>query len=1037
MQNFTNITKRSKMSGTKLTQNKKISLALSMLIAPLSVFGADTQQNTQANSLDEFLLSLPNKKQILQQDDSMSETEILQNISKSLENSRGPIEMPVFNETTAAEPETNIEELNTSIDEFLPTEQIKDQPNTTQTNQSSQEISIEKLRVILRENNKIEEPLSTPRNAAQNAQMRDSVLQNIEITGKSTQTEYDIQEPQQNSVQRALEQERAKQNTITKQQLAQPQGASSTQKEPHKNQLIKIPEQSSNAKMSTQRMQGSLAPQPLSPLSEEQAEMQRIRGEQSEYDEEIKAAKAQATKPQLPRARVNNQALQSIKTPIVKNVIFENLNYISPLIAQEISNIKIGEPLDLAQVNKSVADFYKQGYFKDVWITEDNGVIIYHFIEKPTISSIIVDGYGSGKEAAAMDEDLGLKKGEVYDEVKIERMKKRLGLILEAQGFYDSIIEVETEEAGKNAIALKVKVNRGQEILLREVNYHGRKNISVSKIESVSANKERDLFIPWMWGFNDGILRSSELENDAARIRDLYMQKGYLDAQVSVPFLRADFTTYDATLDFYIEEGRQYIVSDIEIIQEDEVISDKKLYDEIRLKKGEIFNISKMRSDIEKIETAIGDLGYAFVRVNPDLDKDPQKGLVRVVYHIQPNKPVKIRDVVISGNNKSLDRVVRRNILLAPGDQYKMSQVKRSKEALMRTGNYDSVEVDQVRVDEESIDLLVDVKEGRTGEFSFGFGYGSYDGLMGSISLRERNLFGTGLTGGIYLDKSERNTSYRVSLLNPAIFDSDYNLGGELFRTEYDNYDYTQISQGGAFSVGRSFFDNLLDITLGYSYSRNRMTDFSNPYYELYYSDSNYTKGSIIPGFSFDNTDSYFFPNNGVRVTGSVEYAGVGGDAEFTKYYLSANLYKSIKDVTDIDLIFRYRAKGGFITERGYTPLDERFYLGGINSVRGYQSSSITPRDIYGVRLGGNKMFYNTVEMSYNPFETAQMRFTLFYDYGMIGRDKIDEEWRQSVGLGIEWVSPIGPITFVFPYPINPKDNDDTSRFEFMMGQRW
>lgn len=725
--------------------------------------------------------------------------------------------------------------------------------------------------------------------------------------------------------------------------------------------------------------------------------------------------------------------------PIIKEVRYEGLNYISPLIANEITKVRLNEPLDINLVDTSIHSFYSQGYFKDIWVTEENGVLTFHFLEKPVIASLIVSGYGAGKEQDVIDKEIGLKKGDVYDEAKIANVRKKIIDLMETQGYYDTIVEVKTEEISTNALKVTLEINKGEEIIIQKANYYGRENLKISRIEAATANKERE-FLGWMWGFNSGKLRVNEVETDGHRIRDLYMQKGYLDAEVSTPFLKTDFTTYKAELDFYINEGELYKVSEVEIVLEEDVIVLEELYDVIKVKKGKKFNIDTMRKDTEAIRYKIGDLGYAFTRVTPDLDKDKENSEVRIVYYVQPGKKVHINDVLISGNNRTLDRVIRRNVLLAPGDEYEMSKITLSKNAIMRTGGFESVEIDEERIDEERVNLLVNVKEGKTGEFTFGIGYGSYDGLMGSISVKDRNIFGTGLTAGIYLDKSEVSNSYRVNLYNPAVLDSDYSLATEVYQMEYDDYDYTEMMTGFNIVGGRRIW-NQLDLTLGYTYQETKLSNFDNAYlrdlYTKYYGGDRYAKSSVIPGLSYDSTDAYFFPKSGIKATGSTEFAGIGGDAEFIKYYGTFNFYHSIEDWTDLDLIFRYRAKAGYAQDEGFLPINEKFYLGGVNSVRGFQNRSITPRDKDGLRIGGKQMFYNTAELSYGMFETVQMRFLMFYDYGMIGQKNINDIKRSSIGVGIEWISPIGAINFLFPHALDDKPGDDTSSFEFTMGQRF
>lgn len=724
--------------------------------------------------------------------------------------------------------------------------------------------------------------------------------------------------------------------------------------------------------------------------------------------------------------------------PIINGVKYDGLIHISPMVANEIAKVKIGGELDPVNIDRSIVDFYKQGYFEDILVTEEGGILTYRFIEKPTIANIEINGYGSGEEQDALYKEIGIKKGDVYDEAKVERARKSIMNALEKKGYYDTVVEVNTENLGERVIKLTLDVNKGEEIIIRKVNYNGAKELSASKLEIPSANRERD-FLGWMWGFDDGKLRVSELEGDSHRIRDYYMKKGFLDAEVAPPTLVADFTTYDATLEFQISEGKVYDVSQIEIVLDEPVIDVKEILDELTLVEGKRFNIERLRKDMDMMRAMIGDLGYAFTRVTPDLDKDEENGKVRVVYHIQPGKKVKINDVLISGNARTLDRVLRREVLLAPGDFYGTTKVKNSKNALKRLGFFDSVEIEERRISEDTLDLLITVKEGRTGEFMFGVGYGSYDGLLGSVSVKDKNVFGSGLTGGIYVDKSEVESSYRFNIYNPRVLDSKYSLSANVYKRDYETYDYTERTTGFDIVGGRHLSEHL-QATIGYTLAETELVNFDDNLeerYKPYYHEGKYIKSSIIPGISYDNTDDYYFPSEGIIASAYAEYAGLGGDEEFVKYFAKFAAYYNLRDSFDMDLILRYKARGGVIQEEGYLPINEKFYLGGMSTIRGYKSSSVTPRDKNDVRIGGKYVFSNSAEISYGLFETVQMRFTIFYDYGMVGQDGFNEIKRGSVGAGIEWISPLGPINFVFPRAIGDKPGDKTSSFEFTMGQRF
>ncbi|PAF49640.1 outer membrane protein assembly factor BamA [Helicobacter sp. 12S02232-10] len=767
----------------------------------------------------------------------------------------------------------------------------------------------------------------------------------------------------------------------------------------------------------------------------------------------------------------------------------------SPMLAGEVTNIQEGDQLDAAKLNKAILALYNQGYFKDVYATFDSGVLTFHFTEKPRVASIEIKGYGTEQEKETLYTQMGIKKGDTFDEQKLEKAKTILKTVLEYQGYYGTVVETDiTPVSSDGAYAIILNVNRGDNIIIKKASYDGREKLKVKDIESLSANKERD-FMGWMWGLNDGKLHLNELEYDSLRIQDVYMRHGFLDANISSPFLDANFSTYTANLYYKIIEGIQYKVSGIEIDIDNEVVPVSKLLKTIKVRKKDIFNIENLRADTQILKREIADKGYAFAVVKPDLDKNEAKGTVKVIYHIQVGEKVHINDVIISGNTRTSDRIIRREILLAPGDQYSLSEVANSENALRRLGFFDNVKIEERRVSADSMDLLVNVQEGRTGQLQFGLGYGSYGGLMINGSVSERNLFGTGQNGSIYANistgtgqsyngirNSGRQFSGNISLSNPRIFDSRYSTSANLYANYYVNYQYVEQSGGFGFTVGR-LLTNTLRASLGYDINVTKTFNFSSPLYERYYASNTQVIGtteagtpvygiwntdhhipvasSITPSISFDNTDDYYFPKNGIIASAYAQFNGIGGNVKNAKLYAKFAGYYHLKNLIGLDLIARYKAQGGYIfryNPQDFLAINSTFYMGGVTTIRGFQSGSVSPRDQFGLWVGGDGLFTNSVELSYGLLEAAKMRVSAYFDYGFItykglssnpkqadfinygipshGKEML--EWRAATGVALEWVSPIGPIVLVFPIKVfNKQPGDYTSNFEFTMGTRF
>ncbi len=873
------------------------------------------------------------------------------------------------------------------------------------------------------------------------------------------------------------------------------------------------------------------------------------------------AQRNEAPKNEVQRNEAQKETPQSNQTPKemkVKSVSYVGLSYMSDMLANEIVKIRVGDIVDSKKIDTAVLALFNQGYFKDVYATFEGGILEFHFDEKARIAGVEIKGYGTEKEKDGIKSQMGIKKGDTFDEQKLEHAKTALKTALEGQGYYGSVVEVRTEKVSEGALLIVFDVNRGDSIYIKQSIYEGSAKLKRRMIESLSANKQRD-FMGWMWGLNDGKLRLDQLEYDSLRIQDVYMRRGYLDAHISSPFLKTDFSTHDAKLYYKVKEGIQYRISDILIEIDNPVVPLKTLEKALKVKRKDVFNIEHLRADAQILKTEIADKGYAFAVVKPDLDKDEKNGLVKVIYRIEVGDMVYINDVIISGNQRTSDRIIRRELLLGPKDKYNLTKLRNSENSLRRLGFFSKVKIEEKRVNSSLMDLLVSVEEGRTGQLQFGLGYGSYGGLMLNGSVSERNLFGTGQNMSLYANIATgggrsypgmprgagRMFAGNLSLTNPRIFDSWYSSTINLYADYRISYQY--IQQGGGFgvNVGR-MLGNRTHVSLGYNLNVTKLLGFSSPLYNRYYSS---TKQIIIPSqpvcvsslglllglrqvqscstpgstrvgqtppvtglwdrdyhtpitssftldVSYDNTDDYYFPRNGVIFSSYAtmsglpssgtlnSWNGLGGNVRNTKVYGKFAAYHHLQKYLLIDLIARFKTQGGYIfryNTEDYLPLNSTFYMGGVTTVRGFRNGSITPKDEFGLWLGGDGIFTASTELSYGVLKAAKMRLAWFFDfgfltfktptrgsffynaptttanfkdYGVIGAGFERATWRASTGLQIEWISPMGPLVLIFPIAFfnqwgdgngkkckglcfNPNMDDYTQHFEFSMGTRF
>jgi outer membrane protein insertion porin family len=327
---------------------------------------------------------------------------------------------------------------------------------------------------------------------------------------------------------------------------------------------------------------------------------------------------------------------------------------------------------------------------------------------------------------------------------------------------------------------------------------------------------------------------------------------------------------------------------------------------------------------------------------------------------------------------------------------------------------------------------------------------------MLSASLSDRNIMGSGINAGISFDISKIATNYSLSLQNPRVWDSDYSFGASVFQSEFQYTTYDQKSVGASLNVGKQLTRNLYG-SLSYAFSENEAVDANNSdnvdalvdfgQFIFEPKDLNYAKSTLTAGLSYDNTDDFYVPREGFILGGSLGYTGLGGDQEFLEATAKFGAYYGLEDVIDYDLILRYKVRATALKDQGNIAIPEKLFMGGIGSVRGYEPYSITPfifeknekGEEQRTLLGGTQRLINTVEASIPLSEAAKMRLAFFYDHGMIGRasTRLNELTREGYGVALEWYSPMGPINLVFGKARNPESYDQTSNFEFTMGQKF
>lgn len=730
-----------------------------------------------------------------------------------------------------------------------------------------------------------------------------------------------------------------------------------------------------------------------------------------------------------------------------EKIEFVGLSYLNDFAAKEIIGFDASDDISKEMIARSIKDLFKQGYFLDIIVQTKNNKLIYDFTQKPLIKNIFFSGVNENDQKEKYAPLLGFKRGDIFDEGKLEKAKEAIKSQITTTGFYSSLVESNVQKVS-GGVDVYIDINKGKRIIITQSIFDGLESFDRTQIEANLANRQRQSF-GWFFGRNDGKLNLVHLDLDDERIADFYMRKGFLDVNVQKPLLEVDFNNFSARLYYKLTEGEPYFVSDIDLeFVDGEIELDEDTKDGFKQFVNRRFDISRVRHDMNLIKEDIGSKGYAFVRVIPDMVKDKETLRVKLIYRILKGKKVYINDVIIAGNTRTLDRVIRREVFLAPGDLYNLKEITESKKALGRLGFFEKIDFTQERISQDKINIIVEVKETNTGKLEAGGGWNSYNGFSFKVSAKDRNVLGSSISLGVNFEKSEKTKSLSFSVYNPRLNDSSYSSSTSFYVNETEETDYKTSAKGISQSFGKRL-SRYLYSSVGLIADKSSNTYFNlSASQKLFYYQGDIVKLSIVPHISYNDTDDYFVPRSGKNFWASIEHAGFGGDQEFTKLTSSFSYFYSLERLIDYDIILRYKlrfaALNGDLDNSRSLPLSSRLYLGGVGSVRGFRRNSISPMDLSYyessknkddiIRIGGDLRASNSFEVSFPLMPTAKMRLLGFFDMGGIGRGSLDET-RSSYGTGIEWYSPMGAILFLWAWPTSEKEFDDTSNFEFSIGQ--
>jgi outer membrane protein insertion porin family len=733
---------------------------------------------------------------------------------------------------------------------------------------------------------------------------------------------------------------------------------------------------------------------------------------------------------------------------VYKVIITGNRSIDSAAVLKVVKS-KVGEFLSHDTVDLDIKDIYKLGYFEDVKAESektDSGVILtFHVVEKPIVREIRING---NKEITTdkIRKEIDLKINGVYSAKELTNSLKKVKKLYTDDGYYLADITAKTEKRGKNELRIVFNISEGKKVLIKTIKFEGNKVISARKLRKAMQTKEK-WFLSWITGA--GAYKEDVLKNDVNIIADLYYNIGYINVKVGEPQVKLLNDKSGLVVTIAITEGDQFKNGDTDL-KGDLLLSKDELRKKIKIQKGKVFSRAVLRDDVIALTDLYTDKGYAFANVTPLTKVTPETKTIDITFEIDKGDKVHIDRINISGNSKTRDKVIRREFKLAEGDLYSSGALKRTKQNLNNLGFFEEVNISTAKGSAENkLNLNAEVKEKSTGKFSIGGGYSSADGIIGQASIQQDNFLGLGLKAILSGSFGSKSSNYTLGLTDPYFLDSRWTLGGDVYRSERDYIDYTRRATGADIKAGYPISDDLSTFWL-YRYEKKDIINLSTTLVQnpQLLTETSGTIGSIYGSLTLDKTDYRLDPSKGFNGTLSAEYAGIGGDQRFIRFIGESAVYHPFLWNT----VFSLRGTLGYIMRNGKDiPIDEKFYLGGINTLRGYSTRSVCPYTnvittdtttgapvTNRVFLGGVKEAVFNAEYVFPIIKDAGIRGLFFFDTGNSygSGQKFFSTMRSSYGAGLRWYSPMGPLRLEYGIPINPRPGIDSSggKLEFSIG---
>ena len=725
----------------------------------------------------------------------------------------------------------------------------------------------------------------------------------------------------------------------------------------------------------------------------------------------------------------------------VVSIIVEGNNRVDESTILYYIKTQEGEPLSKSQIRKDIEQVYGLGQFKDIRVDTRDAVggvnVVFQVVEISSVGDVNIIGNDKVSESD-IREKLELRRGATFHDHLIQEGIEQIKEIYQERGFFFAEIHVDTEKEKESLINVNIRIREGAKVEIKKVQFVGNKSLPDKELRDQIETSAATWF-----SFLDesGIYKKDILKLDVFRVEGYYHDHGFLRVRVLEPKIDINRVDKEINIIIPVEEGPQYRLGKVEISGSDQTVTDADIKKVIKSKLRQIYNSSEVREDILNITSLYSKKGYAYADVTPLTKINDERRTVDLTFEIDKGRKVYVGEIDIVGNNVTRDNVIRREFRLKEGELFDSKKMKRSKQRLNNLRYFEDVKIDTRRgASADLIDVTATVTERPTGSFTIGMGFSSVENLIFNASIAQDNLFGRGQSLKFSTNLSSRRSDFNINFTDRRVFDTEILGGIDLFNKESDFFSFESRSLGGGIRAGKSVSE--WDwVGLNYRFEDVKISDVQPQNESAFLKNESRVTSRIIPSYLRDTRDDFLNPSKGWRHVVRFQLAGgILGGTDFIKTTYEGTYFHPLVG----KLVGAVHAEISWADAYGGDdlPAFERFFMGGPTSLRGYTIRDIGPKDSSGDPLGGNQALLLNLELQY-PF-TKSFRAFAFYDRGNVygGGNNISStandfdfgQMRDSIGLGIRFISPFGPLGFSYGFKLDKQEGDKDGEFHFSAG---